>query len=339
MAFTLLAFDTFKLYDEKNDLNRQYDAVAPTLFEFSKTGGVFNGPRITYVAASAESIVVLQKAVTGTQRFIFGGWIKAIGTSTGVFLCFRPIATSTTQINFRFNNGVLETYRSTTLLNSVSVSLSEYTFMEVYAYIHDTLGEISVFLNGAEVVTLTALDTRSSTTSLLVDRIDFRPGSGAGSECGPWYFGSCDAKTDRKGPIQGFLLLPSADTADDDFIPSSGTDAFAMIDDAPDDDDVTYIKSNVNGDKSVFDLTNLTAGTFGAIIGAKAFVIVRAEDYTDHKFKLGLKSGAVYLYDVDAYPTLAYNMRTVVTGVDPNTSAAWTGTNLNAAQVSLELTS
>jgi hypothetical protein len=347
MALTILAGDSFLTYAEEGDLSRYYDAADGVKYTFATTGGVFNGPYLFGGAAGLnvnQDVTILSKNIPATQKLIAGVW--AIGTYTGgaqsPFLCLRALGATQSQINLVYSNGVVHVYSQTTLLGSAACSLSSWGFLELYANIDQSPnGQISVFLNGDEILTLTGIDTQSHASINTASSIDIRPtGSTSAGDVfvGPWYCGSCTAKTDRLGPIKGVLLKPNADTADADFTLSTGVNGYALIDDVPDTDDTDYIHGNVSGDKSIFDLESIPAGTFGTIHFVKGFAIAKAENFTGHKLKVGVKSVASSTYSADALPKLVYENRIALAQTNPDGGGAWTESALNAAQISVELT-
>jgi hypothetical protein len=60
------------------------------------------------------------------------------------------------------------------------------------------------------------------------------------------------------GPCMVEGLLPNANTTDKDFVTSTGTDHYALVDDVPCDENTSYVDGDTTGDKDIWQYENLS---------------------------------------------------------------------------------
>lgn len=130
------------------------------------------------------------------------------------------------------------------------------------------------------------------------------------------------------------LLKPTSDDTNSDFTPNTGVDNYANVDDFPDDGDTTYNSSTVSGDIDTFGLESVPSIATGQTINAVQ-AIYRARSETDVASVAPiLVSGATTDTGATQSTILSdYNKTNYeIYDVDPNTSAQWTETNVNAVK-------
>lgn len=98
------------------------------------------------------------------------------------------------------------------------------------------------------------------------------------------------------------LLLagPNADTADSDWVPSTGTDNYAMVDEVPVDGDATYNSSDVVGALDLFDFAGLVKSP-ESIVCITQLTVARKEESATRTFKNVLKIGATEYQGVEHF--------------------------------------
>jgi len=168
----------------------------------------------------------------------------------------------------------------------------------------------------------------------------YGPVGGAGT--GHFYddFYVCDATGSVNNNFLGdrrvITIFPNADTADEDFALSTGSDSFALLDDNGLDDDTTYVESATVTDRDLFDFESI--GSLANINGIQHTAIARKTDVTNFDMDLVTKSGGTT--DVAASQTVgstSYDSFFRIQEEDPDTTDPWTGSGVDAAQFGFDV--
>lgn len=134
-------------------------------------------------------------------------------------------------------------------------------------------------------------------------------------------------------------LTPNANGDSSQFVGSdtNSTDNYLLVDEVPSDGDTSYVESATVGEK---DLYNLTACGLTSVNIARVWIESRAKDTTtgDGTIKLLAKTESTEYEsaNIDLSTSYAAQKGTDYT-VNPNTSAAWTTTQLDALQVGIKV--
>lgn len=135
---------------------------------------------------------------------------------------------------------------------------------------------------------------------------------------------------DFMGDRRLFPSLPTANGANQNFIPSSGT-AFDRINDVPP-VDTSYIEGLVAGDISDFAKTaiGINANDVAAVmIWGRVF----KTDAGVASFRLGIESGAFVQNSAELFPGIGGSWWTSIVERDPNGTIDWTKVNVDAASL------
>jgi hypothetical protein len=149
--------------------------------------------------------------------------------------------------------------------------------------------------------------------------------------------GSGSYNNDWMGSIQVRELIPNADNSFN-WLASTGTTGFDLIDDAPPNDDVDYISAiNPPPAASSFDLSNLPVDVT-SVRGLYAVVRSRKTDGGDGNLQVSMISGASTALGIDRPVTTSYTYWTDVFEVDPATAAPWSPSATNAVKLQVNRT-
>ena len=233
------------------------------------------------------------------------------------------------------------------------ITANAWSHIECQAYIHDTLGWVRIAVDGVHRFAATGLDTKYDTTQVVsvaqhntyIDNSD-------------WYFrdyyvydftGTAATDTDwccavdgsgiatnYIGELDARYLPPDADTAEDDWTPSTGSDAYAMVNETTP-NDASYIYSTAAGDLTELGLTDLPAEVT-YIRGVDIWPRMSKSDGGVAMFKTGMKSVASTSDAAERPMTVAPTYWVDQINVDPNSAARWTRSSLNAAKLRLTRT-
>lgn len=172
------------------------------------------------------------------------------------------------------------------------------------------------------------------------------------SGCANGYYGYVDdiimLDINGSAPHNNFLgdmrihtVTTVGDTADADWLKSTGTDGYAMLDDTipgDHDSDSTYIYSDTVGDLSLFDFDNLS-------VLASAYQIVKHQfaarkTTSDARTLRGvIDSNGTVVNDTTRSLTTSYVYYYDILDLDPDGSVPWTESKINALKAGVELIS
>jgi len=257
-------------------------------------------------------------------------------------------------------NGALQIYRGMHLQGSSStygtllytsdpiLVASAWQHIELIVHFDNSTGWVRCAVNGVDQFLVTGLDTLNSADTVVNDCF-FLFSSASVASGGTFYvddyilydptvgnplvdtdFAIADPQTDAMiGELQVWPLVPNGDTSEADWLKSSGTVGYSLIDEiTPDDTD--YIYSVTAGDLSEFDLEDLPP-EITYVRGLGIHARMSKSDSGAAYVKLGMKSVAA-TSDADERPlTVEPTYWRDTIDVDPNSSARWTRDSLNAA--------
>jgi hypothetical protein len=131
-------------------------------------------------------------------------------------------------------------------------------------------------------------------------------------------------------------IVPTSETADADFTPSTGTDNSALVDEIPADDDTTYVESATVSDRDLYNYANLTAIPSGfSIYGIQINTTCFANSSED--LITVIDSNGSILTSAGEAPGGTYETLRFISETDPDTATTWSESSLNAATFGIEV--
>lgn len=343
MAILLIdGFDVYNGVQTNIGLQASWNCVTPT--SLTMQAGRFGGQsaQVAFLDSSSGTSPSMYKAFTGASSCTYGfalytdtlnntwsttaAWHVALrsGTTNYVNILFNPVAGITVK-------------RDTVELGSTAPGLftsDNWYYIEVEHVISDTVGRVTVYVNGVSVLNLTSQDTKNGVAAT-VDNIIFQGGTdnltGSGTYGNYRYddFYLVDTAT-KLGESRVETLYPNADTATTDWTPLSGTDNYAMVDEAQCDGDVSYVYASAAATDN-YDFANLSDNP-ASVRAVQAVMFAKKTDTATRNIYLQTVSGAT-TSDGSAQQLLSeYTRFNRIMETDPNTAAAWTYTNVNAVK-------
>jgi hypothetical protein len=294
----MIFVDGFGHYVDGN-LASKWDVVADDLncIAQSPTSGRFGlgGIVYTFGTNSFSKAQYIQRNFTGASTVICGFAFQQSGTQTtqgGRLITLLDGATRQVCIDVlpsgqlravrstTVGSGVFDNGQSTVLGTSTSaIASSSFDYLEFKIVHHPSNGSITVKRNGSETFwTATGLNTavsgNSSSSSLLLGGVCTFGGATEdhflkGTVSDFYLLDTTGAGPDNDflGDIQVEPLRPTADGNYTEWTPNTGTDHFALVDDASNsiDGDATYNSSSTIGNRDTFIFEN-SAGPVGAAV-------------------------------------------------------------------------
>jgi hypothetical protein len=345
----LLFIDSCDTYTDSDDSAMQEKGWTSNSWSYARPdsdGGRFGTGAITvtsvlrYLAMSinpGDATCIVQGAFYSNNPADFNStysWVNFM-TNGGTDLCAHlALAPS----------GAIYIYdQSDSLVGTSSNGLfrqNSWHYVEIKVVVGDS-GSVTVKVDGVQVLNVTAIDTKPGTETS-VDQVRFwDPGGdmwwddiimmdGTGSEC-----------NDFIGDVKITTLMPTSDDAVNDWSNSGGGGAYADIDDpivGTHNGDTDYIYSATPTDKSLFGYENL-ASTPAAIYAVNVLSQVKKDDAGARTMGAYLDSNGTTDSGSAFSPTTGYLDYQSFWTLDPDTSAAWTYSGVNALLAGVELVS
>lgn len=315
----------------------------------SSAGGIAitagQGRRGTASARSAsDPIRYLTLTLDNQATWILGMAFRVTQLPSGTNTLFALLDGASLQTDVRLlAAGDLVVTRNGTVLGTAPgiLVVNAYMFLEWLVTIHNTAGVSTVRLNGANILTLSSLDTQQTANAFAnVLRVGTTTGTG--------HFGTLDMDDlyicDGTGsaPHNTFLgdcrvdtLLPNADATPLQWTPSTGTTHYTLVDEAsPNTTD--YVSSSTVGQRDLYGVQDLTTVT-GTIYGTQLNLAVLKSDAGLRSVKTLIKSSASEVLGSAVALSTSQVYTRAVQASDPATSAAWTEAGVNAALFGAEV--
>lgn len=307
----------------------------------SLVAGRFSGQAIHLVGAGANSWGGYQKGIkggpyaSGTVRF---GWKPSAVGALGV-IPFALISGAQQMIGLRANaNSGIDIYVGGTVVASSvnnAIILGNYYSFEVEYNISDTLGFVRAYLEGIVTPIVSFgnasgagnADTKPSTQTSC-DTIRFSSAGNAFGDTHDFDDYSFDTDTGVRKCFRVRWFAPTADTGVKSFVPSTGANNAALVDDVTI-NTADYVTGSVVGDADEYDMADITdnpseiAAVKGVNVGLKTDAAIRS-------LYNGLDSAGTDSNGA-AQPLLTSLARfDRIMQTDPTTAAAWTKLLFNA---------
>ena len=264
---------------------------------------------------------------------------SALPSSTGAALVdLFDVGTSQVTLWLEID-GTLSVYRGSTFLGGSAGALSVGVtyYVEFKATINDTTGAAEVRVNGATVITLTSIDTQRTAnatasqvsivfsgdaTSANVDIDDLVVCDGTGS-----------ANNTFLGDRRVDAYLPSDNGNSSQLVGSDGnsTDNYLLVDETTANGDTDYVESSTVGNKDTYAVTDMTHTPSG-ISFVQINMVAKKDDAGARSIAAVTRSGGSDTDGATQALGTSYAVYREIRSTDPNTSAAWTKTNLNNAE-------
>jgi len=293
-----------------------------------------------------ESTINAPIAASGSTAIVgVGLYIDAVGTGGAIeFIQIKEGATvhmtlALTRTGASSGQMKMAVYRgdAVTLLGTSTYEVADDTwyYIEFKTTIHDTTGAYEVRVDGVNRLSASGVDTRNGATGVFnTFRVSCPVNGSNNTFIDDLYVldGSGGSMNDFLGPqsIQ-WLVAQSGDGSNADWTPSTGGDNGAMVDENTPDADSTYNTSTTVGHKDTYNLANLTLT--GTIRGVQSVLRMRKTDASARTIKTVFRSNGTDYDQTEQEVLTTYSNIVEPRATDPDTSAAWTSSAVNALEV------
>lgn len=206
-------------------------------------------------------------------------------------------------------------------------SLDWYSF-SLKGTLNSTTGTVAMQIDGTEVCNLTGINTGTGPC----DRVSFAQGntdSAAGVVADDLVIS--DSNSAYLPPLRIDQYLPNSDGSTLDFIPSTGTSHFAMVDEAIL-STTDYLSGPIVGNIDLLGLPDMTY-TPASIIGVNLVGFAAKTDASGRSVNLGIESGGTTSNGPNMPLSTGVGYFSRLLETDPDTSLEWTRSGVDAAQL------
>lgn len=283
---------------------------------------------------------VLGKFVPNNDTFIagFGFYQDSLAGGPSQILKFYDgvIVQGTLEIQ---TNGLWKYYRVTgNLLGTSSgsaITTGVWSYIEIKVKIHSSTGTVDIWVDGANVLSLTGQNTNGSGTTQ-INRVQFTGSQNTNdhTQLDDIYILDNTGSFNNAvlGPRVVKMIVPASDAGTNQYTPDSGSTHYDRLTENPQ-DSTTYLESTVSDDRELFGMTTLN---LKSVAGLQMNTVAKVTDNTVYSLKNSIHTGGGSPTDSDdTAQTVAdsnYLTQSRVVETNPETSALWNQTQVNGAQ-------
>lgn len=263
--------------------------------------------------------------------------------STGKVVEFEHIADAVTHVTLVLvSGGQLQARRGSafgTILGTTGPVLrpGRWNHIRFKITISNTVGEVTIWVNGVQKLNLTSQDTRNGGSGDDMDAIDIWGMNAVtpGLEDETCYDDIVISDTEITDILKVEDLLPNAAGDLTDWTPDAGSN-FQRCDEVPKDGDTTYVESSTNTDTDLYNMASLTTVT-GNIKAVQVNLDARATAGSEN-IRTKVKTGTTTVDGASQAVSDTSNFDTFseIEEVDPDTAVAWIVSGVNAMQCGVE---
>lgn len=332
---TVLFYDGFDQYGSSVPVTQRWTLVAGTItygtagrlggkcIQNNSAFGTFTITHTIPVAKSSLSVGVAFK----TDNLYASKQLLTFNDSSNVVVCTLFMNASGDLVFVR-GNAI-----ASNVLSTVSAALATNIWYHIGIEFtrNASTGTYKLYVNGVALATLTGLNTGASD----IKNVGLSsPGSGVASFFDDYY---CVDGATWLGELRVTQVRPSADTATKDFTPDTGTANFSRVNGVPMDGDTTYVSGATVNNTDLYDFDDL-GYTPASIKAVQTVLVARKDDATTRTLAPLVKSSSTTHTGADVAMSTSYATFVEILETDPNTSAAWTVSAVNAMQAGFKVT-
>lgn len=304
------------------------------------------GRRLSGQLRAGSTNVYISKTLPATASWVIGFalMVEALPTTSVAVVSLLDVGSA--QCDLRVNaDGTLSVTRNGTALTGgtsvAAISAGAYYYIEWKVTISDSIaaGSCKVRISGVDAITVaTSQDVKNTVNAYATQiRIGHQSGSIAALNFDDLYV--CDqsgsTNNDFLGDCRVDTQFPTADGATTNFVPSTGTAHYSLVDEAaPNTTD--YVSSSTAGDRDLYEFSDLTALTASTVYGVQVNSAASKDDAGSRSIALTARSASTNVDGSTQALSTSQLIHNSVFEVD-SASAAWTQTSVNAAQFGVKV--
>lgn len=316
-----------------------------TIGAFGRNGT--NGLRLARTGSGTAGNLRTSRTFSATQTLICGfSYVTSAMPPLGEDRAISELRDGgTTQVDLRLlNNGTLRVTRNGTTLGTSTSSLSTGVtyYIEWKIKVDNTTGTVDVKVNETSFLALTNKDTQN-TSNATVDNFAVCATHSSNSDVHNDDFDdayACDTtgsvNNNFLGDVRIECIFPSGAGNTTQFTPSTGSN-YACVDEAAPNDDTDYVETDTVGNKDTYTYGNLS-GTTGTIMAVIPLLYCKKSDAGSRSIAPVIRHSGTDYDGTAQNPGTGYTYLSQIYETNPGTSAAWTASEINAAEFGAKVT-
>lgn len=242
---------------------------------------------------------------------------------------FQLSLTSTGAIKFIRGNGAATLGTSTTGV----VPSNAWCYIEVAALISATVGTCDIWVDNVSVLSLTGQNNKGYATTANISNLRLtNTSSTVVTNFDDMYLKDV---VGHIGDVRIECLYPTSDASPNDWVPSTGTDEFAVVDEATINGDTDYISDATAGHISRFGLPSLVSAPT-TIYAVMHSLTVRKDDATARQVRMNSHLSGTTVNGSTRTVSTSYVKNEEIFEAKPG-GGAWDNTAVNGLEVSVEV--
>jgi len=244
---------------------------------------------------------------------------------------FKPKSTAAGSTTFGFYRGATQV--GSDLVLTAAASKTSWQYVEIRVKFSATAGEVEAYVDGVQSFAATALNT-VDTGAGGADSFDVTIQDDGGT--GWTLLDHLYAMDASGGSFLGVQVVEervaTADGTTSGWTPSTGTDHYAMVDEAAADDAATYLESDADDELDLMDYENL-ASIAGAIEGVEVETQAAVSSWGTRKMKPMVRTNSTNVEgDEETVNSATFAAFRQMWEDNPEAGGAWTPAAVNAAE-------
>jgi hypothetical protein len=219
---------------------------------------------------------------------------------------------------------------------SSALQFGVWAFVEFKATIHDTAGAYEVRVNGVTVISGTGADTQN-TTNASANGISLTGPSDMWVDDLYLLDTTGTVNNDFLGDTRVNTIFPTGAGASTQFVPSTGTDNWALVDETPPNSDTDYVSSSTIGDLDLYTFSDL-ASLSGDVYAVQTAIFARKDDAGTRSIAPVVRTDGTNAVG-DNFPlSVSYSYNFQQFDLNPVDDTPWDIATVNAAEFGVEVT-
>lgn len=309
------------------------------------TTGRFGGQAVRLTGIGNNTPNARRRLTSNITQGCIGVAVRPTTMSTSGFINLGVFDSSSTGLAVRFNSDGSLAVGTTNDQYSMNVTfsttaaglltLNNWSYIELEFTVSNTTGSFTLYVNGASVASGTNLDTLITSSSYSLVALGFQIPSLNGGIFDYDDLYITDTNT-RLGEQRIETLYPSADTAQKQWTPSTGSNNYGTVDETIM-NTTDFVSTNVLNNLDLYDFTNLSS-TPNAISAVAVSALAQKDNVGTRAIAMPVKSGSTTSDGANNYLAGGYILSNRILETDPNTAGAWTSSAVNALQAGVKVT-
>ena len=337
-------FDGFERFSGTTMLSQYYSQATAT-GSIGIVSGRYDGQGLqlgsNYITqpGSTGLIRTLTSTITSISTGVAINLTASVKGNNNPVLTLMNGSTTIAYVGFSDTNLVVGNNGGTVSVNLPKVfNPYQWNYIEIEAITSLTSGTLNFYWNGELLYALSGSPVKSSTNIIAIDSVRLSPPYGSGLNPVLQYddFYITNTST-RLGELHIAGLKPTADTAQKQWTPSTGTTNFNMVNDLLKSTDTTYVQTLNAGDKDYYDIQDISASTSitGSVLAVGVYGAGNKSTFGPASAQLAVKSNTTESFGTSQtlYENINVPLPTMILETDPATSTAWTTNGVNNLQI------